>query len=553
MKYSLNFILAVFLIQFSCTEKIEKDLIVSNESLLESNSIKEFNDSDILQWPIKDLKNDSIPGVSLERAFDELLFDKTGDTIIIAVIDMPVDVNHFLLKNNIWNNKNEIAGNNIDDDSNGFVDDLNGWNFLGNKNGANYAFMNYEYTRILKKYNSKFSDVDSLEIVQTKDSNDYNVYLKAKAKYKSRLSYSKKRFDFLDSLSKKYKLNKDIILNHIDKDTFNLEQLNSLQKGLKDKDELFLAIKDFKEYLSRGVTDNWMENNVLQALKRVEVMLGLNYNDRIITGDDVNDLSDNNYGNNIINHNLNLLDHGTRMAGIIVSPFGSEKLKSPMANLKIMPLCISGLGDENDKDLALAIRYAVDNGAKIINISSGKYYSINEDWVRKSIKYAEKKDVLIITSSGNDGLNLDLPENKKYPTDIDDRNIEFSKNFIRVGSSNYALDSTFVHMATNWGKTEVDVFAPGEKIHTSTSSAKEYTFSYGSSSSAAMVSKIAGIIKSYYPQLSASELKNVILNSGVKYDINSTGRNKTNFDTLSKTGSVANAYNAIILADRIVN
>ena len=518
-------------------------------------SIKNM-DTDNVQndWPIKDLSIDTLPGTSLGRACNELLSERKGDTVIVALIDMPVESSHPELSSHMWLNTDEIPDNLIDDDHNGYIDDTRGWNFLGNAQGENYVFMNYAYTRLLKKYNYHLADIDSRH-PNFKNDNEFAIYKNAIDVYKKRHQYATRRLRFLDSLSAKYWEQKQTLLRAFKRDTFFLEELDVLAKNNSNNKKLLTSIEQFKKHLSRGVNDNWINNTLLQAEKRLEVMLGLDYNDRIVPNDNAANIEDHGYGNNKIDHNTGILKHGTQMAGIITSPFGNAGLGNIIKKIKLMPICVSGLGDENDKDMALAIRYAVDNGADVINISSGKYFSVNEEWVKEAMLYAEKHNVLIVSSSGNEGIKLDGVINKKYPNDIDSKGKEISENFIRVGSSGYALDSTFVHPATNWGMEEVDIFAPGEKIYT-TMVGQGYTTIYGTSAAAAMVSKIAAIVLSFYPNIPVSDLKEIILRSGVKFDIEVPKDIKTTKDTLvpfsklSKTGSVVNAYNAVLLAEQ---
>ncbi|MEL7269704.1 MAG: S8 family serine peptidase [Bacteroidota bacterium] len=557
MHYRLLIFISGFLL-LSCHSTVQKKSVsIDAKNLI--NKTSPLSEKEILSWPIKDIVLDTIPGISLERAYSELLLPQKGDTIVIALIDMPVDINHPDLNPNIWRNADEIPNNSIDDDANGYIDDIQGWNFMGNPDGRNYVFMNYEYTRILKKYDYHPDRSNNTTQINFENPREHQIFQKAVAQFNERKEFATYRIKKTDSLNKKYWKQKQFILEQVQKDTFSMEDLNNLEKKYADSPEVLSTITAFKKNVSLGINDQWLKNALNQAEKRLEVMLGLDFDDRLVTGDDVTNPKDIHYGNSMVNHNLNVLDHGTRMAGVLVSSFESKKLEALMNHIKIMPLCVSGLGDENDKDMALAIRYAVDNGARVINISSGKYFSLNEDWVEDAIKYANENDVLVVASSGNRGVDLDDFENMKYPNDIDVNGNEFANNFIRVGSSGYVLDSTFVHPATNYGKTEVDIFAPGEKIRTTTAKKEAYTFSYGTSASAAMVSKVAAVVLIYYPSLTASELKEAILKSGIQYEVlipkkeEEDNKEKTPFSALSKTGAVVNAYNAILLAEEKLN
>jgi len=224
-----------------------------------------------------------------------------------------------------------------------------------------------------------------------------------------------------------------------------------------------------------------------------------------------------------------------------------------------MPLCISSYGDENDKDISLAIKYAVKNGASVINISSGKKFSLREKWVIDALEYANSNNVLVTTSAGNDYTNLDNPKNYNYPNDTDENGVEIVDNLIKVGASTRFLSDSIFNYASNYGKKEVDVFAPGHDIFTSSSQNKnqKYKFVSGTSFARPVVSGIAALIFSYYPSITASEVKRIIMDSGVEYTFpvktpTKEDKNRTTpFNELSKSGKIVNAYNALIMADSI--
>jgi cell wall-associated protease len=284
--------------------------------------------------------------------------------------------------------------------------------------------------------------------------------------------------------------------------------------------------------------------------------LNVSYNERHFF--DINEhLFEKGYGNNNVSSNLSgitINNHSTRVTGIIAANrFNGIGVKGITSNVKIMPLSISPSGDEHDKDIALAIRYAVDNGAKVINMSFGKEFSLHKKWVIDAYKYAEKHNVLLVHSSGNNSFNVD--ENPYYPNDVDYENPnEVVANFINVGATTAKADSTLVASFSNYGKKNVDLFAPGAKIYT-TASNNTYGFESGTSFSAPMVSGTAALIWSYYPKLSAKEVKQIILESGTGYDIEvlvpgGEGK-KAKFSELSKSGKVLNVYNAMQLAEKV--
>jgi len=542
-------ILWLLFLTTSCLKKNEPIILSSNSIVVVEKKSRLLLNDEIKNWLIKDIYKDTIPGISLLKAGSELLHKTSGDTVIVALIDMPLDIDHDMLKKHIWTNNGEISNNKIDDDNNGYIDDTHGWNFLGNSDGQNIVFMNYEYTRILKAN----KDIES---ENSTDSTFIYQYNRAEKVYHERMEYAQQAFENAKRSDSFYFSVKNKLLSYITEQEISIEKLDSLSTSNSENENLTSAIDMYKMFIDEEIDDAYIYEGTLMANQRLNVLLNLNYNDRKVIGDNVDEITDRGYGNNMVAHNLELMNHATLMAGIVVSSFGQKDLEGIMGKIKIMPLCVSGFGDENDKDIALAIRYAVDNGASVINISSGKYFSMHENWVHDAIKYADSKGVLIVASSGNNGLDLDSKKTFKYPNDRGlSNNSEISNNFIRVGSSNYRLDSTLVHSATNYGKTEVDIFAPGEEIYTSSAKKEKYTFTSGSSASAAVVSKTAAILKSYYPDLNASQLKDILLRTGVKYNISVQMNDSLNkktalaFNELSKSGKIVNLYNALQFAE----
>jgi subtilisin family serine protease len=308
---------------------------------------------------------------------------------------------------------------------------------------------------------------------------------------------------------------------------------------------------------SYGITESQIFEEKIKSEERINKLLNLDYNERKEIGDDETDLNDVNYGNNIVNSNVKRMNHGTGMAGVIAAvrsnSIGSKGISD---KIKIMPIIISAFGDEHDKDMALAIRYAADNGAKVINISSGKYFSLRKEWVESAISYAEAKNVLIVNSAGNDNLELTLKGDLTYPNDSKLDGSAISNNFIKVGASSYDL-SKLKGSSSNYGYAEVDMFAPGVDIYTLDSTTGGYKTISGTSSAAALTSGIAALIWSYYPSLNASEVKYILINSGIRYEniVSIETKDKKiiseKFQNLSKNGKILNAYFALKLAEKL--
>ena len=539
---------------FACEKENNFPYIPSQDKIL---SKKEITKVELRDWFHKDIIEDSMPGISLDRAYKTLLKNKKGSPVIVAVIDMEIAIGHEDLKDNIWKNADEIPGNNKDDDNNGYTDDIHGWNFLGNAKGENILFANYEYTRIIKKFDSIFKD-KTAENIPPEQQENYRTYKSAKETYDERMEYAIKDKKNGDLLYDGYYLAQKELSPYFPEKNYTVEKLDSLKSALSGNKELQEHISFLIDCLKYDITESYIKDYKIKADERIDKLLNLHYNERELLGDNPEDITDIKYGNNIVDANVTLLDHGTLVAGVIAaSRSNTTGTKGITDNIKIMSLCISPYGDEHDKDMALAIRYAVNNGAKVINISSGKAFSLRQDWVHEAMKYAADRKVIIISSAGNSGFDLDDTDNFKYPDDTGKNGSELVDNFIKVGASSYSTE-VLLHSTSNYGKTTVDIFAPGNKIYT-TYPKNQYRSESGTSLASAVTSGVAALLWSYYPDLSAAQVKNIILQSGVTYNIKveikqEDGTKKTvPFSGLSKSGKVVNAYNALLMAEKITD
>jgi subtilisin family serine protease len=506
-----------------------------------------------VNWYNLDPVNDSVQGASIDRAYFEILPGMVPvKKIVVAVIDGGVDIDHKDLKGKIWVNANEIPGNGIDDDQNGYVDDIHGWNFLGNASGENIRFENYEYVRIVKKYDSIFSAVRSINELPPSEWDNYKNYLASKEKYNTELQKYETEKSYIDFFEKAYYKATGTLKNYLGKDTIlpvDLDRITSTEDSVK-------LAKDFMSY----VFDNHITLKELNDFKQynsdfLDKKLNMNMNFRAVISDDPTDIKDTGYGNNdIIGPSP---EHGTFVAGIIAANRNNgEGIDGIAENVEIMVLRAVPDGDEYDKDIALAIRYAVDNGANIINMSFGKSFSPQKKFVDEALKHAVKNNILLIHSAGNDANNID--EKTQYPTRIYIDGSE-APNYITVGATTDILNEHFVAAFSNFGQKNVDLFAPGVDI-VSLYPNNKYNSASGTSFSGPVVTGIAALIWSYFPQLSASEIKDIILQSVTKpgklqvYYPAEKGKQtrKVKFSKLSRTGGIVNAYNAILLAGKVV-
>jgi cell wall-associated protease len=413
-------------------------------------------------------------GMQTDKAYG-LLKKKKSEPVIVAVVDSGVDIEHEDLQGKIWANPNEIPNNKIDDDHNGYVDDVHGWNFLGNGKGENLDAARLEKTRILAKLMDKYDGIDPATI---KSDEEFELYLQVK--------------------------------NEVESDRAEYEPyLEMLKTGALDAE-----------------TKKYIED-------QLNFYLNVNYDDRSLIGDNPDDFSDNNYGNSNVEGPDAL--HGTHVSGIIGAIRGNNKGGDGVAdNVKIMPVRAVPNGDENDKDIALAVRYAVDNGAKVINMSFGKSYSPHQKEVFEAFQYADSKGVLLVHAAGNDAKNIDIEVN--YPTNSYSFQEAPLDHFLTIGASTKDKEE-LVASFSNFGQFAVDVFAPGFEIYNSVPQS-DYKNLQGTSMAAPMVAGVAAMLKSYFPTLTMKEIKDIILSTSTKY-------NEQEFATKSVTGGVVNVYNAV--------
>ncbi len=504
-------------------------------------------------WHLKDIYTDSIPGISLEKAYD-FLIDKKGDTIIVALIDTELDIDHKDLKNQIWINKDEIPNNGIDDDTNGYVDDINGWNYTNTEIGDEIPYSSYSYTRIIRKYDSIFKNKKLSSSISPSQKKLFYEYERALERHEREKEERLNNINRYNNINDNFNKTDSILLSYFPRSNYTINQLDSLRKTIVDS-TLISEIDNMKSFLKNKVSIKRTNRYLKREYRTLNTLLNVNHNDREIQRDNSSDITDIHYGNNNI-QGTKKISHGTQVVSILAASRDNDIGINGITNLvKVIPVAISVSGDEFDKDIALAIRYAVDNGAKIINMSIGKEFSMHPTWLKEAIQYAEKNDVLIVSSAGNKSYNLAVEFD--YPDDYDE-NGEYAKNFIKVGASSYKADSTLVWLSSNYSQKNVDIFAPGHKIYSQ--SRKRLGFYSGTSYASPIVAGIAALIRSYYPNLSAVEVKEIILASGISFDVDvvqpypygeKQPKEKIPFSSMSKSGKIVNAYNALLLAEEV--
>lgn len=501
-------------------------------------------------WFNLDASQDKVQGVSTEKSYRELLKGKPSQTVVVAIIDSGVDIYHEDLKEKVWVNKGEIPNNGIDDDKNGYIDDVNGWNFIGGKDGKNVIHDTFEATRVYKAFKDKFDGKQAADISPA-DKQDFEIYLKAKK------SHEEKRQDYLsykEGWTENYMVVKSVnrlMKAYLDSDTLTIEMLNEV----KSKDEKINYAKQVAiKVIEGGLSEAMILENLEEINNTLEYGLSLDYDPRGIVGDNYSNKTEKGYGNADVKGPD--AKHGTHVAGIVAAKRGNGIGMDGVAeNVQIMSIRAVPDGDERDKDVANAIRYAVDNGAKIINMSFGKSLSPDKAVVDDAIRYAEQKGVLLVHAAGNDHKNVDTEENYPRKEVADKRTAALT--WLEIGALSWKSGEDAVATFSNYGKKSVDIFSPGVDIYSTTPNQK-YEDLDGTSMAAPVVSGVAALLLSYFPHLTAVQLRDIIIKSSVKMPKAKVkkpgaeeGDSLVEFGELSATGGVVNAFEAIKMAGSI--
>jgi subtilisin family serine protease len=509
---------------------------------------------EIQKWPHMDIFKDSVPGMSLDKAY-EFLKDKTPHTIIVGVIDSGIDIEHEDLKNVAWTNEDEIPNNGKDDDNNGYIDDIHGWNFLGGEAGSS-APEQLEITRIVAKLAPKYAGKSANDIA-AEDKEEFEYYTELNEKVATKQKQAAGQMAFYQGLVNTVKEADEAVKKVLGKDVYTVDELTALNDESVNPQAKGMLLKMLASGATVEESIKGIQEGVDYFKSQAETMYNIDFRGRV-TGDDPEDITDTNYGNNNTIGSKDDEIHGTHVSGIICAERNNGiGMNGVAGNVKLLSVRAVPDGDEYDKDVALAIRYAVDNGAKVINMSFGKSYSPHAEWVYDAIKYAESKDVLLVHAAGNDAKDIDVEDN--FPNDSKDKINEFADNVITVGAMTRHFDENISAGFSNYGIYNVDIFAPGKTIYATFPKDKYQSIS-GTSMASPEVAGVAALIRSYYPSLTASQVKNIIMDSGIAMHQvvkmpaeRGTKAAKRDFDSLSVSGRILNAYNAVILADQIVN
>ena len=516
-------------------------------------------------WYHGSVTADTPYNIGTDDVYSTIIKDKKGSSVIVAVIDSGVDIEHVDLVNKIWINTDEIPGNGIDDDNNGYIDDVNGWNFIGGKDGAQVDADTYEMTREYAKLQKKYGDRDP-QGLSGEELEEYNQYNEWGRKIEKEISTGKSRYDEYNNAIVFY----EDILDYMHEFVGEGELTPALIDSLKNS----------------GTREAQVSTNVLQAvegdigrtptLEDVEALLlppdlydALNYfgdkfkynynvdfNPRNIVGDNYYNLDDRSYGNNLVEGPD--ATHGTHVSGIIAAERNNGLgINGVSADARIMVIRAVPNGDERDKDVANAIRYAVDNGAQVINMSFGKGLSPEKSYVDDAVRYAEKNDVLLVHAAGNSSENIDVADN--FPNDTYQKAKGFlfwkkkkPKAWISVGAITNSNDENIVATFSNYGDADVDLFAPGQNIN-STTPDDTYQIQQGTSMAAPVVAGVAAMLRSYFPKLTAVQVKEILLSTTTPLNtmVKQPGSDDlVSFSELSVSDGIVNAKAAFIKASQ---
>ena len=515
-------------------------------------------------WFNLDASDNGVNGVSTEKVYGSLLKGKKSQTVVVAVIDGGVDPEHEDLKDIMWTNPREIPGNGIDDDGNGFIDDVHGWNFLGGKDGRSVHHETLEMTRVYARMKPKYENADSTKLSK-KELLEYRQYLSMKKDIETNLQEAQEGLAEMEGTKTMIgnaleAMEKELMGKPLTKEAVEAVNAGTNQNLVIAKNILSRRMAAGKDVTTFKIVQDDLMEQIQEGLDyygaKAKFQYNVDYNPRKdIVKDDPNNSQEHIYGNGDVKGPDAF--HGTHVAGIIGAVRTNDKgIKGVADNVRIMGVRCVPDGDERDKDVANAIIYAVDNGAQVINMSFGKSYSWDKDAVDKAVKYAMSKDVLLVHAAGNDGKNNDS-EHNNFPTARFDKAGWFSpkkaKNWIEVGALSWKKDAESVANFSNYGAKNVDVFAPGVDIY-STAPDGKYKNASGTSMASPVTAGVAAVIRSYFPELTAQQVKECIENSVVKQDFKVKkpgGEEQVQFSTLSRTGGTVNAFKAVQLASQM--
>lgn len=501
------------------------------------------------RWWLLDPTTDGVIGTGTDRAYRELLAGKEPrQSVVVAIIDSGVDTSHPDLAPNLWTNPQEVAGNGRDDDGNGYTDDIYGWNFIGGPDGRHVDQDTYEVTRLYARYHARFGDANP-DTLSGAARDDYQEYLRIVAAFNEKREETLQDLQHVKMIATAVERFNQLLQEHLGTDSLTVEAVQAINSP---RMEIRQAQQVYLELAAQGITPAVIAEEVERLEKLLEFGLNPEFDPRHIVGDNYADTSERYYGNgDVVGPDAR---HGTHVAGIVGAVRDNGVCTDGIAPaVRLMAIRAVPDGDERDKDVANAIRYAADNGAQIINMSFGKGFSPEKSAVDEAVRYAESKGILLVHAAGNDAKDLDGEPNfpNRYLMDGDTARL-----WLEVGASSWQGPGQIAAPFSNHGRQRVHIFAPGHNILAPTPDNGCEPLS-GTSMAAPVVSGVAALIMSYYPELSAAEVRQIILDSatplGDRMVIRPGTRDEqVSFAELSITGGVVNTYNALKLAEERV-
>jgi subtilisin family serine protease len=490
-------------------------------------------------------------GVSTKQLYQEILKGRVGQQVVVAVIDSGVDYEHEDLDDVMWVNEDEIPDNGKDDDNNGYIDDIHGWNYLGNASGENTAHAKTELMRLFVEYDKQFKDVDESSLSKS-DKEKYQQYLSFQETIEQKKAEAAENAFLYKTIGRAA----ERLQQAIGKDEISMDDLQNFKSDNPLLSQVSMMLVDIMKDMGGSFEE--IKDGLIDGAESFENTLAYYYNPefnpREVIGDNPEDYDQLGYGNNDVRGPDS--DHGTHVAGIIAAErdngLGIEGIAN---NVRIMALRAVPDGDERDKDVALAIKYAVDNGAQVINMSFGKDYSPGKSAVDEAVKYALKNDVLLVHAAGND--NKEVFTSNNFPND------EFLKkglfgpkyadNWVEVGAISWKSGEDLAAEFSNYSAENVDIFAPGVAIY-SAEPGNEYQNHQGTSMAGPGVAGVAALVRSYFPDLTAKQVKEVLMQSAVVQNVMvkrpgaDEGDALVPFKRLSVSGGVVDAVKAFEVA-----
>ena len=532
-----------------------------------------------LDWYNCSPEKDGIFGADINRAYEFLKGKKVKHRPVIAVVGGGLDIEHEALKSNIWTDKREKEDGK-DNDKDGYIDDIHGWNFIGGKDGrvmeytlreGDREFMRLKdkWGRIIHNKGQFFSYADGKKVVinPPEDMDEY-FYYRNRVMYESPLAGAYGG-TMLGYIVQEYagKVDKEMRVRFPEKTTFTAKELAACWDPNGEQDTLanlamnmlgyafgFSTGKDWDAIYKSFMADSYIE----QTKNTYKNLYDRSGNDqrKEIVGDDYLDINDRVYGNNVLL--TSNAGSGTMMAGIIAGKRGVEGRNNPISEVaEIMPIVISGAkGESYLKDVALAIRYAVDHKADVIILpqQNSFYPEAQKIWVSEAIRYAEQKGVLVIVPAWE--LSYDLSLVTFYPNRWMDGKEEMT-NLMVISSSDKNGNPS---MKSSFGEKEVDMYAPGIDI-LSTYTGDTYQSGSGVMLATSMVAGVAALVKSYYPELTGAQIRTILLESvtsrkGIEVEkeirvAQQVTQDLFLFEQLCLSAGILNAYNALVVAEKM--